>query len=107
VRWFWEWEGGPPKKEDYVSYDVNGELPCYQLYETVTEGTPVSPVFDSLAELEAWLVTQGHTPQQAAAFCRDGWAPTMAISNRGVMATGVDVPHALDEADKKARDEKQ
>lgn len=49
----------------------------YQFYETTSEGTPLSPVFAALNELEAWLVAeQGYTETQAKSFCADGWAPT-------------------------------
>jgi hypothetical protein len=27
---------------------------CYQLYENVTEGTPISPAFETLTELSDW-----------------------------------------------------
>ncbi len=39
---------------DYMPEMREGTPYGYQLYETTTEGTPVSPVFPSLPELAAW-----------------------------------------------------
>lgn len=41
---------------------------AYQIYENVTEGSPVSPVFDSGAKLVTWLVDQGVSHDAADAF---------------------------------------
>lgn len=50
----------------------------YQLWETVSEGSPMSPVFASSDELANWLVTdQGYSPQAAKAFVGRGWALSM------------------------------
>ena len=56
----------------------------YQIYETVTEGTPVSPVFASHAELEAWLITQGHSTIAATRFTEHGSVPSMIVDASGV-----------------------
>lgn len=57
----------------------------YQLYEEVTEGTPVTPAFGTLAELRAWLLEHGErgaehcsrpTPAAVDALLRAGWAPS-------------------------------
>lgn len=59
---FWDAEGPPPDKKYYLhgkwDYDPEDEAqaPCFQIYETVSEGTPVSPVFESRGELASWLV---------------------------------------------------
>lgn len=73
-----DWNGGPP---DPMYYNPNKwseqEACCFQFYETVTEGTPLSPVFDSLQELGDWLVeTQGYSREHAETFCRVGWQPS-------------------------------
>lgn len=48
-----------------------------QMYETVTEGTPVSPVFPDRIELARWLVDeQGYSEAAAVAFVREEWAPS-------------------------------
>lgn len=65
-----DWGGGP-REDDYTHY---GCQPCnwYQLYETVSEGTPLSPPFEKPEELIEYLVKHGdfwyHKPwsQEAA-----------------------------------------
>jgi len=55
------------------------EATCYQVYENVTEGTPVSPVFDSLDDMRGWLVDQCYSHRAAEGFCRCGRAPTLVL----------------------------
>ena len=66
----------------------------YQMYETVSEGTPVSPVFASLDELVGWLIGQGHSRKAAEGFAKHGWAPSMEIVRKGnecMIYMGVDI----------------
>jgi len=79
-EFYWEYYGGPPDR-DTCRPAFEGEADCYQIYETVTEGTPVSPVFESLNDLESWLVhTQGHTAAAAERFAKLGHAFSFMIS---------------------------
>jgi len=55
------------------------EATCYQVYEDATEGTPVSPVFDSLDGVRDWLVGQGYSRRAAEGFCRRGQVPTLLL----------------------------
>lgn len=71
----------------------------WQLWETVSEGSPISPVFDSAEALAAWLADPGRPktrpaedaprdwmPYDAALkFVQAGWAPSFI----GTPATGV------------------
>lgn len=50
-----DWVGERPCEEDYMPIWDESERTHYQLYETTTEGTPVSPVMRSLKELAEWL----------------------------------------------------
>ncbi|RJQ46860.1 MAG: hypothetical protein C4534_02100 [Gaiellales bacterium] len=49
----------------------------WQTWETVSEGSPVSPVFATSDELAAWLVGQGYSEAGAAAFIKAAWVPSM------------------------------
>lgn len=49
----------------------------WQLWETVTEGSPISPVFKTAVGLERWLVEQGYTPGAAHGMVEEGWVPSM------------------------------
>lgn len=70
----------------------------YQLWETVSEGSPISPVFAKPEELADWLaspayersVDQGTTREQWLRFINGpGWAPSMMSSPATGLVTGV------------------
>ena len=79
--------------EDYYRPEWKPEeMTHYQLYETVSEGTPISPVFSSLDQLEDWMVTNGDpvhgaiSRRAAREFCKSGYAPSMMfIPGRGLL----------------------
>jgi len=80
---YWEWGGDPPDRKYYRQAWPDGAATHFQIYETVSEGTPVSPVFATRDALANWLVTQGHSRNAADAFAKDGWAPSMVVTNVG------------------------
>lgn len=51
----------------------------FQMYETVSEGTPVSPVFATLDELKDWLISEGYSEHAASEFCKHRWAPSVVL----------------------------
>lgn len=88
---YWEWSGNPPDRTYYVPYKPE-EATWFQVYETVSEGTPVSPPFETEEELIKYLATYGDFWDQkrgagpwniesAAQFVKgDGWRPTGVIT---------------------------
>lgn len=52
---FEEWDGEKRLPEDYRPDWPKEEITHFQMYEDVTEGTPVSPVFATREELARWL----------------------------------------------------
>jgi hypothetical protein len=94
-----EYAGDQPKQEDYVPY-TEEEATHFQMYETITEGTPVTPVFATLQELEDYLVNVGemagtkynekYSREGAHAFCQSGWAPSMVYTPATGMISGVE-----------------
>ena len=56
------------------------------MYETVSEGTPVTPKFATKEELVEYLVTRGTfydgpwKRKVAEAFVKEEWAPSMVIN---------------------------
>ena len=93
--YYWDWAGMPPDKESYRPAWKTAE--CYQIYETVSEGTPVSPVFETEDEMLAWMILpidraskynkgsdwqcmQGRTEEGARIFIKDAWAPSFIIA---------------------------
>ena len=91
---FWEWNGEPPERAYYRPWK-DDEATWVQLWETVSEGTPVSPPFATKEELVDYLATHGDFWDQkrgsgawerkaAEKFVAAGWAPSMiVISNPG------------------------
>jgi hypothetical protein len=74
--------------------------PGYQLWETVSEGSPISPVFERPEDLARWLVNHPHGIDEGTTFeqwmtfiCGDGWAPSAILINgqflSGVAASGL------------------
>jgi hypothetical protein len=84
-------ENTSPGAHYMVLHGVQADLcTAYQIYENVTEGCPVSPVFDSGAKLVAWLVDQGVSPDAADAFLKQGFAPSFVIRSNGEVQLGID-----------------
>lgn len=98
---FWEYRGNPPDRKYYRPWR-DDEATWFQLWETVSEGTPVSPPFATAEELAAHLAEHGDDWDQhrghggwgkvrADAFVKAGWAPSMMIK-RGVIFESKDIP---------------
>lgn len=64
---FEEWWGEEPNPADYMPDWPESERTHYQLYETTSEGSPISPVMDSPESLARWL-----TDNNASAFANMG-----------------------------------
>lgn len=68
----------------------------WQLWETVSEGSPISPVFASDEGLARWM-TENHCTvsgpmrdlESALRFVRAGWAPSMVVSPEAGVVDGV------------------
>lgn len=78
------------------------EGPGYQMWETVSEGSPISPVFKTPEELASYLVKyrphDGTYSSWMTMICGDGWAPSgMIIGGKmmsGVNAGGDQTPYS-------------
>ena len=76
--YYWDWVGPPPDM-DYYRPAFESEPTHYQIYENITEGTPVSPVFETEAEMLEWLIGQGHSEKAAKRFIEEGFAFSMVM----------------------------
>jgi hypothetical protein len=89
---FEEWGGEAPDPAYYMPNFKPEDKTHYMMYETTSEGTPISPAFATKEELAHWLADNG-----ASAFGRDtatyeqwlstinrGWAPSAVGSSRGL-----------------------
>jgi len=83
---FWQWDGMPPDPK-YYRPKWTSEPTHYQMYETVSEGTPVTPHFATKEELVEYLVRHGEFGdsepwgrEAAEAFVKEEWAPSLVIT---------------------------
>ena len=89
-----EWFGPPPMSEEYMPSWGDEERTHLMMYETVSEGTPLSPAFATPDELARWLVDNkasafGYdtaTYEQWLSLCREGGSvPTMIMTSDGTV----------------------
>lgn len=91
---YWQWAGDPPDPKYYRPDWPEGIATHYQVYETVSEGTPVTPHFATKEELIDYLVeygdewdqkrtVEGHQSsagwarENAESFVKSEWAPSL------------------------------
>lgn len=81
---YWDWSDGPPDPKYYRPDWKPEEMTWLQVYETVSEGTPVSPPFPTTEALIEHLVNVGDfwdgkwTRKNAEAFVKQGFEMTMS-----------------------------
>jgi|SRR5688572_23881289 len=88
--------GRRPRKKDYMPDWPTEERTHYQMYETCTEGTPISPVMESPEQLARWLADNGASAfggqtasyEQWLGMIGEGSAPSAALVG-GIMQSGV------------------
>ncbi len=94
---FAEWSGERPDEEDYMPDWEEQARTHYQMYETTSEGSPISPVMETPEELARWLTGNGASAfgGQGASYegwlrvCGGGYACSGVMIN-GAMQSGVD-----------------
>ena len=100
LEW-WGYHGDPPDDRDMYRPYTDAEATAYQVYETVSEGTPVSPVFADRESLIEWLVNDGSgmgvggrthrmSRQAAEAFAGGAYAPSMIVTPEHGVQSGVE-----------------
>lgn len=91
---FWEYSF-PPDRDTCRPQWSEEERTCYQIYETVSEGTPVSPVFETEEQVVVWLIEQGYSEHAAREFVKFAHAFSMVVQpgNPPVFAENI---HAFD-----------
>lgn len=93
-----EWAGCRPCKEDYMPTFAPGTATHYMMYETCTEGTPISPAFETPEKLARWLVDnsasalgdQGASYEGWLRVAKGGYAPSMVLDSGG-LRSGVEL----------------
>lgn len=82
---FEEYHGGEPQPEWYMPEFPEGSCTHFMMYETTSEGTPISPAFEKPEDLAHWLADNnanagaGETAsyEQWLNVIRGGFAPTL------------------------------
>ena len=85
---------GCPNKEDYMPEWDDSEKTHLMMYETTSEGTPISPAFKDPEELAKWLSDTGASSfgsrtasyDQWLCVIRAGWAPSAIATNAGIVS---------------------
>jgi hypothetical protein len=52
---------------------------AFQIYENVSEGSPISPIFGTLEELSKWLEAEGWSRDTIKMLVKEGFAPSFVI----------------------------
>lgn len=81
-KWYHEYGGDPPsERHNYMEHYVGGrECTHWQLYEDVSEGTPVSPIFASREDLVEWMKGPGDFADWAVEMVENCGSCCSAIS---------------------------
>ncbi len=93
-----DWYGQAPERENYMPSWPESERTHYMMYETCSEGTPISPAFATPEELARWLADTGASAfgGQTASYegwlrvARGGFAPSAVFSQSTGLVSGVD-----------------
>lgn len=92
-------KGEPPHYGmDIMPQWPDAERTHLMMYEDTSEGTPISPAFETPEELARWLADNGASAmgsstasyEQWLAMCRQGWAPSMVFDRQHGLRSGVE-----------------
>ncbi len=102
-RGYCEWVGQPPNSNEYMPDWTEDQKTHLMMYETTSEGTPISPAFETAEELARWL-TDNHastfasmtaTYEQWLGMIKVGYSVASMIVQDGYMMSGVEAVTAL------------
>lgn len=98
VMCYEQWAGQRPHRDDYMPNWPADQLTHLMMYETTSEGTPISPAFETPEELARWL-----SDNNASAFAgmpasyeswlrvaQGGYAPSAIYTPETGLVSGVD-----------------
>ncbi|WP_333571290.1 hypothetical protein [Sphingomonas sp.] len=101
-----DYAGSRPSPDDYMPNWPKEQRTHLMMYEDTSEGTPISPAFETPEELARWLADNnasafagdGASYEHWLPICRGGWAPSMIMAG-GVMMSGVEGMAELRDSD--------
>jgi hypothetical protein len=84
-----EWDGERPNADDYMPRWTEAEARRLMMYETCSEGTPISPDFETPEELARWLADNGASAFGYQTASYEGW---LRVAQGGFACSAVAVP---------------
>jgi hypothetical protein len=89
-----EWAGARPSPSEYMGEFPEGAATHYMMYETTSEGTPISPAMKTPEALARWLANTGAssfggmtaTYEQWLRVCQGEFAPSVVIIGDRMMS---------------------
>lgn len=95
-----DYAGPRPSPDDYMPNWPESERTHLMMYENTSEGTPISPAFETPEALARWLADNGASSfggmtadyEAWLRVARGGWAPSAVLHN-GRMVSGVEHMH--------------
>lgn len=93
-----EYAGSRPSPDDYMPDWSKEQRTHYMMYEDTSEGTPISPAFETPEDLAQWLVDNKASSFGGSEGTYEGWlrvakggfAPSLVVTD-GVAVSGVDM----------------
>ncbi|MBM5789852.1 hypothetical protein FJZ23_02065 [Candidatus Parcubacteria bacterium] len=86
---FADWDGERPEEKDYMPDWPEAERTHYQLYESTSNGMPISPVMETPEALAYWLVDSNVSAFAGMGATYEQW---LAIIKRGLAVCAVSSP---------------
>ena len=81
-EFYWDYEGGPREAESYMLVGVSDEACTHlMLYESTSEGTPLSPAFETVEAVAEWAAEHATTFADFKAT-KEAW---LAMLGRGLV----------------------
>jgi hypothetical protein len=92
-----QWAGQRPHRDDYMPNWPDETRTHYMMYETTSEGTPISPAFATPEDLARWLADTGAssfgndtaTYEQWLNVCKGEFAPSAVFTTETGLISGV------------------
>ena len=84
-----EWAGDRPKREDYMPSWSDSEKTHLMMYETTSEGTPISPAFKTPEELARWLFENNASAFGKSTASYEAW---LRVAKGGYAVSAVYTP---------------
>jgi len=86
---FEDWDGECPEAKDYMPEWPEEEKTHLMMYETCSEGTPISPAFEKAEDLAHWLADNGASSFGSDTASYEAWLETI---QGGFAPTAVFIP---------------